>query len=116
MRTLPASVALVLALLVAACDGGSGTQPSASGGENAAAAADIGAVLAEVNGMKVGTKEFEEAAARKQPAEGDTLSAAEKQEVLDRLVEEKLLYQKALTLGLDRDPKVQKVMVNTLLR
>ena len=69
-----------------------------------------------VNGQKVGSKEFEEAASRKQPAEGDTLSDAEKQEILDRLVEEKLLYQKALTLGIDKDPKVQKVMVNTLLR
>ena len=36
--------------------------------------------------------------------------------VLDGLVEEKLLYGEALRKGLDKDPKVQKVMVNTLLR
>ena len=40
----------------------------------------------------------------------------EKKEVLDGLVEEKLLYAEALNKGLDKDPKVQKVMVNTLLR
>jgi peptidyl-prolyl cis-trans isomerase C len=40
----------------------------------------------------------------------------EKKEILDRLVDEKLLYKAALAKGLDRDPKVQKVMVNTLLR
>ena len=116
MRMLPASIALALATLVVACDGGTGTTPATSGAVSSAAQADIGEVLAEVNGLKIGSKEFEEAAARKQPAAGDALTAEEKQEVLDRLIEEKLLYQKALKLGLDKDPKVQKVMVNTLLR
>ena len=116
MRMLPASIALALATLVVACDGGAGTTSTSSGAENSVAQADLGEVLAEVNGLKIGSKEFEEAAARKQPASGDALSAEEKQEVLDRLIEEKLLYQKALKLGLDSDPKVQKVMVNTLLR
>jgi parvulin-like peptidyl-prolyl isomerase len=36
--------------------------------------------------------------------------------VLARLIDEELLYQEALRQGLDRDPKVKKVMVNTLLR
>lgn len=115
MRMLTASLALALSLTVAC---GDTEGPATSGGstDTPAAAADIGEVLAEVNGQKIGSKEFEEAAARKQPAEGDALSADEKKEVLDRLIEEKLLYQKALKLGLDKDPKVQKVMVNTLLR
>jgi peptidyl-prolyl cis-trans isomerase C len=44
------------------------------------------------------------------------LSAAEKKEVADRMVEDELLYEEALKRGLDKDPKVKKVMVNTLLR
>ncbi len=87
-------------------------------GEAAASApvADIGEVLATVNGVQIGSKEFETAAARKTPASGDALSLEEKKEVLDDLVEEKLLYAAALKKGLDKDPKVQKVMVNTLVR
>ena len=36
--------------------------------------------------------------------------------MLPKQPNEKLLYKAALSKGLDRDPKVQKVMVNTLLR
>lgn len=109
---------LVLGLALAACDGGKGTT-STSGGSSAGgteAAAPAGEVLATVNGVSVTVEEFEEAASRKTPTTGDTLSAEDKQEVLDRLVAEKLLYKAALEKGLDKDPKVQKVMVNTLLR
>ena len=117
------TVALLASLLALGC-GGSGTPDGKTTATNtnrsapaaAASAEDIGEVLATVNGIQIGSKEFEEAAARKQPASGEALSAAEKQEVLDRLVDEKLLYEAALTKGLDRDAKVQKVMVNTLLR
>lgn len=110
------SVLLSLCLLgVVACDGGGG-----AGAKDAPvsqeAKGDVGETLATVNGVVVGSKEFEQAAARKAPASGDALSAEEKKEVLDGLVEEKLLYAEALRKGLDRDPKVQKVMVNTLLR
>ena len=108
------SFLLVSTLAVAACDDNATSTAPASGA--APAAQDIGTVLATVNGQEVGSKEFQEAAARKQPAAGDALSNDEKAEVLDRLVDDALLYQKALTLGLDKDPKVQKVMVNTLLR
>ena len=108
------SVLLSLCLFGAvACEGGNATDappPSAEPG------GDVGETLATVNGEVVGSKEFEQAAARKAPASGDALSAEEKKEVLDSLVEEKLLYAEALRKGLDRDPKVQKVMVNTLLR
>ncbi len=111
MRSLLLSLCL---LGVVACDGGNaGTAASPAGQE---AKADLGDTLATVNGVVVGSKEFEQAAARKAPASGDSLSAEEKKEVLDSLVEEKLLYAEALRKGLDKDPKVQKVMVNTLLR
>ncbi|MDP2309354.1 MAG: peptidylprolyl isomerase [Pseudomonadota bacterium] len=108
------SVLLSLCLLgLAACDGSVGAKDAAVSPE---AKADVGETLASVNGEVVGSKEFEQAAARKAPASGDALSAEEKKEVLDSLVEEKLLYAEALRKHLDRDPKVQKVMVNTLLR
>lgn len=108
------SFLLLSALAVTACDDGATSSAPAS--STATAGQDIGEVLATVNGQQVGSKEFQEAAARKQPAAGDALSNDEKGEVLDRLVDDALLYQKALTLGLDKDPKVRKVMVNTLLR
>ena len=122
MRTLNPALLAAAALFLAACDGGAGNatpDKSSNKGTAATAAApalDIGETLADVDGVPVGSKEFQEAAARKKPAEGSALSTAEKREVLDRLVDEKLLYKAALSKGLDRDPKVQKVMVNTLLR
>lgn len=114
MRFLPLVLALSLTASLAACDGGAG--PAAGGGAATAPAQDIGEVLATVNGLQIGSKEFEQAAARKTPAAGDSLSLDEKKEVMNSLVEEKLLYEAALKKGLDKDPKVQKVMVNTLLR
>ena len=121
---IPAALALSFAMLSVGCNEEAGTPPAATTeaaptpapSTSTASAADAGEVLATVDGITVGTKEFEEMAARKQPAEGDALSMEEKKEVLDRLIDEKLLYKAALAKGLDRDPKVQKVMVNTLLR
>ncbi len=109
---------LLLLSLGVACDGAS-TASGASSEKAAPSAApdlDEGVVLARVGSVTVTQEEFEQAAARKTPASGDVLSLAEKQEVLDRLVSERVLYLKALDAGLDRDPKVQKVMINTLLR
>ena len=113
----------LIALLLTATIGLAGCGDDSSGGEagngNAAVttgAVDIGDVLATVNGLEVGSTAFQAAASRKVPSNGKALSGDEKKEVLKRLVDEKLLYQAALKEGLDRDPKVQKVMVNTLLR
>jgi peptidyl-prolyl cis-trans isomerase C len=117
MRPSLQSVLFSLCLLGSvACDGGAGGGAAKDAAAGQGAAVDAGETLATVNGVTVGSKEFEQAAARKAPASGDALSAEEKKEVLDGLVEEKLLYAEALRKGLDRDPKVQKVMVNTLLR
>ena len=112
---------VTLALLaLSGCDGGS-TEPSSSSsaGEASSAASDaedVGEVVATVGGLSVSQKDFEQAAARVSPADGKALSDEEKREVIDKLVEEKILYLEALSQGLDKDPKVQKVMVNTLLR
>ena len=108
---------LVVGTFIAAqgCGGNEAGVP-ADGGKVSAPSADAGETLATVNGLKVGSEDFKAAAARKVPADGKALSLEEKKDVLKRLVDEKLLYQAALKEGLDKDPKVQKVMVNTLLR
>ncbi len=106
---------LVLGMLVIGCE--TNTNNNAGGPKaGATPAADIGEVIATVDGLSIGSKDFEKAAARTAPKDGDTLSAEERREVLDRLIADKVLYKEALRLGLDQDPKVQKVMVNTLLR
>jgi len=109
------------ALIISACIGATGCGDTPSGGSNDGSDAsnsqqDVGETLATVNGLKVGSEDFKAAAARKVPSNGKSLSPDEKKDVLKRLVDEKLLYQAALKEGLDKDPKVQKVMVNTLLR
>jgi len=75
-----------------------------------------GDVVATVNGAPIGSEDFAMLAARKSPGKGSELSLEERKEVLDDLVTEELLYQKALAEGYDKDPKVKKVMVNALIR
>lgn len=75
-----------------------------------------GDVVATVNGSPIGSEDFAMLAARKSPGKGSELSLEERKEVLDDLVTEELLYQKALAEGYDKDPKVKKVMVNALIR
>jgi peptidyl-prolyl cis-trans isomerase C len=117
MRSVLFSLALGAGVLgVAACSNGGNNAAKDAAAASGQSATDVGETLATVNGIVVGSKEFEQAAARKAPASGDSLSAEEKKEVLDQLVEEKLLSAEALRKGLDKDPRVQKVMVNTLLR
>ncbi|MEC8382378.1 MAG: peptidylprolyl isomerase [Myxococcota bacterium] len=104
-----------------ACGTNSGTTEAPSNAETTdntvqASPADVGDVLATVNGSAVGSTDFEQAAARSVPSNGQSLSIDEKKEVLDDLINDELLYQEALKRGFDRDPKVKKVMVNALLR
>jgi hypothetical protein len=107
---------LFVGSLLGACDNGGGGGKATTAKADASKPADIGETIAKVNGTPIGSKEFEDAASRKTAAEGGALSAAEKKEVADRMVEDELLYEEALKRGLDKDPKVKKVMVNTLLR
>jgi parvulin-like peptidyl-prolyl isomerase len=112
------SFALLLAL---ACNGevpeaGNGTPEVGGGGDAPAEKEDIGEVLAKVGDVVIGTTEFQAVAQRRQPAEGDTLSDDEKKEILQDLVDQKILYLKARDNGIDRDPKVQKLMIQTLMR
>ncbi len=115
MKSLATLAALAL-LCSPGCGGDAGTSGGSSSPASAASDVDPALVIATVGGVPITQDEFEQAASRKTPADGKTLSDAEKQEVLDGLVKEKILYLEALESGLDKDPKVQKVMVNTLLR
>lgn len=92
--------------------------PAAAASKEAppAAAEDIGEVIATVNGVSIGAKDFERLASRKIPADGKSLSESERMEIIDQLVDEELLYQMAHERKLYRDPKVKKVMMNALLR
>jgi len=87
-----------------------------SGAESSPEASDDTPALAYVNGTPITVAEFEEAASRSIPESGTTLSEEEKSAVLDELISNRLLYLRALSMGLDTDEKVQRVMVNTLLR
>ncbi len=75
----------------------------------------LGETLATVNGMAIGSREFDQAAMRQMGRDG-SLSEEARTEIIARLVDEKLLYQEALRRGIDKDPKLQKMMVNTLLK
>ncbi len=106
---------LLLGMLVIGCESNTTSNP-AGGPAGGPPADDIGEVIATVDGLQIGSRDFEKAAARTAPKDGSSLSDEERHEVLDRLIADKVLYKEALRLGLDQDPKVQKVMVNTLLR
>src|SRR6056300_1793852 len=62
-----------------------------------------GEVIATVNGMKIGSEKFAILASRTTPKDGKALSLEERKEVLDKLVVEELLFQKALEQGFDQD-------------
>ena len=84
-----------------ACGTNSGTTEAPSNAETTdntvqASPADVGDVLATVNGSAVGSTDFEQAAARSVPSNGQSLSIDEKKEVLDVLINDELLYQEAL--------------------
>jgi len=111
----------VLGVLAAACNGGGGG--GGGGGSSAAGqtefpdrgSLDVGTRLASINKMEVGTNDFDRVAKRMRPRAG-AITDEFKTEVMDELVNETLLYQEALRQGIDRDPKIRKMMVNTLLK
>lgn len=101
---------LVAALLLAGC---ARQTPAPPAGEPPAER--IGRPIARVGDLPVGIKEFDLEVAR-QLGRGTNLTAVEKKAVIDQLVAEKLLYQEAVRRRMDLDPRVQKTMVNILLK
>ncbi len=106
----------LLGLALAACNGGGGASGAGGGDFSDKSSDDIGTKLATVDGMAVGTNDFDRIAKRLRPRATGEVDDEFKQEVLDELLEETLLYQEALRQGIDRDPKIRKMMVNTLLK
>ena len=112
-------IALAMGIAVAGCNGESG-----GGGESATSSrtdfadkgsTELGTKLATINKMEIGTNDFDRVAKRMRPRAG-AITDEFKQEVMDEMVNETLLYQEALRQGIDRDPKIRKMMVNTLLK
>jgi parvulin-like peptidyl-prolyl isomerase len=109
-----------LFIMLFACSGNeSTTNATTSNSENnipTKEETNIGDVLATVNGIAIGSNDYQKIASRTSPSDGKGLDADEKRTVLNNMVEEELLFQEAYNRGLYRDPKVRKVMINALLR
>lgn len=79
-------------------------------------ALNFGSVVAYVNGGTILRADYERALALLQSDRKSELSAKEKSQVLDRLVEEELLVQRARDLGLtESDPNIRKMLIRTML-
>ena len=79
-------------------------------------AVDVGTKLATVGESVVGSKDFEAAASRHVPEGGGALTAEDKKTILDELIADEALWQEAVRQGFYKNRKVQKMMVNLLLR
>ena len=117
MRLLGTIAWFVLAL--AGCGAG---QPGTPGGEGLGTANEArptaepeGRVVAKVGKGFVTEAEFAEAASHT-ITPGQTLTPEMRSDVLDELVDDEILFQKALDEGLYRDEKVKKILINLLLR
>ncbi|HCP46715.1 MAG TPA: hypothetical protein DIU15_11765, partial [Deltaproteobacteria bacterium] len=122
------ALSLTVAAALAGCGEASGpvaspTPTSASAGASSPSSfsggspspESIGEPLGTVNGLAIGSKEFDQMALRQMGRDGSVSDEA-RRDIIDRLVDEKLLYQEAVRRGIDKDPKIQKMMVNTLLK
>ena len=110
--------ALMMAALLAACG------VSSSGADGHAGATDsvrqptedlIGKSFGTTQGMNMGFREFDEVAARR-GAMAKALDEDTRRDIVDGLIDEKLLYLEAVRQGADLDPKIQRMVVNTYLK
>ena len=109
---------LCTVFLVTACGGGGSVSVATEGvceWPPQPSVDQIGEPLGYVDGMPFGTTEFDTMAARQVGRDG-TLDVEVRGDIVDQLVDEKLLYMEARRRGIDKDPKIQKMMVNTLLK
>lgn len=117
MRSTLPVVSLLLAL---ACNGKPVQQDAGAGKAQGSAVglarADVGEVIATVDGAPVGLDDLKRQIARTPPADGRAHSREERLEALDVLLEEEVLFQEALKRGLYHDSKVRKILTNLLLR
>ncbi|MEE2828467.1 MAG: peptidylprolyl isomerase [Myxococcota bacterium] len=113
LRQGPALFLLALALMACSTQA---SPPSAPADLGLSPSEDlVGKHFGSVNGMPMGFTEFDQVAARR-GAVGGNLDSETRQEITDGLVDEKLLYLKAREEGVDLDPKIQRMVVNTFLK
>lgn len=97
-------------------DGGGNASTNGVSNDGRTVTVDLGETLAQVDGVPVGAREFAQAAARRNPGGAAAMTLEERQEVLEELINNKALYLEARRQGIDQDPKVQRQMVQILLR
>ncbi len=75
------------------------------------------AVLAEVNGWAIRSSDFERFVNSLELGKSSTLGAKERKSLLDRMIEEKLILQRRLELGLvENDAAVRKAISNSMIQ
>jgi hypothetical protein len=117
MRILRAQTFALFALLalLAACSGTTSSAIAPSAAERQPGEALVGKSFGTSNGMNMGFREFDEVAARR-GAMAKNLTEEQRKDIVDGLIDEKLLYLKAVEHGVDLDPKIQRMVVNTFLK
>ena len=106
ISTRKAVLAAVIVISLAACS--QKPADNAAKPKDSASKADT-TVLAEVNGKKITAEDFKMEAASLGAGQIQSLSDdANKQKLIDKMVEKQLVVQKAVSAGLDKDPDVVK--------
>lgn len=114
---MPRIVGFLPALVLATALGCSGGGSSAGGTSPIAPPADpANPAVADVNGLPIGSKAIDDAAHRKEAANGSNYTPEEKKALLDQAVDDELLFQEAFRRGIYNDPKVKKIMTSLMLR
>ncbi len=72
--------------------------------------------IATVDGAPVSAEDLIRHASRNRPADGKAHTPEERQRLLDEVLVDEMLFQRAMELGLHHDPKVRKILINLLLR
>jgi hypothetical protein len=111
---------VVLAALVGGCGGGA-KEGSTAGTSRTEVRLDLQAKgvetpLATVNGARIGEETLRHLADRSRPADGAAHTPEERAALIDDMVTEEVLFQKAIAEGLYHDQKVRKILTNLLLR
>ena len=111
---LRANASLYLLLVGAALGLGASVWSALGVGQSLERYADAVAV---VDGVPISKTVYETAIEGLASAKRNPLSDAEKREALDRIIDEELLLQRALTLGMgESDPSSRKALVNAMLQ
>jgi peptidyl-prolyl cis-trans isomerase C len=125
-RTSSVLLASVLALAIGGCnkskddstasESSSTTHASLAGGP-AQTEAELGQVLASINGVDITVGEFQERINRQSPyVRARYTSTEQKREFLDNLIRFEVLAQEAKRKGLDKDPDVVRTMKQVMIQ